>query len=74
MNWIYGQHWPQPGLEHERIECENKGVHKANEGLCGEVGSQKFFFLKVDWLIGYGIIVVNRKNGDTWGLLYNNGY
>ena len=31
LNWIYGQHWPQPGLEHERIECENKGVHKANE-------------------------------------------
>ena len=39
MNWIYGQHWPQPGLEHERIECENEGVHKANEG-----GSQNFFF------------------------------
>ena len=28
MSWIYGQQWGMLGLEHERIECENKRKHK----------------------------------------------
>ena len=27
------------------LNARIKGVHKANEGLCGEVGNQHFFFL-----------------------------
>ena len=55
------------------LNARIKGVHKANEGLCGEVGNQNFFFWKlIDWLdMEFG---VKQENGATWGSLYNNGY
>ena len=44
------------------LNARIKGVHKSNEGMWEEVGIQ-IFFLKVDWLIGCGVLMGNRKMG-----------
>ena len=44
MSWIYGQQWVVLGLEHERIECENKMNIKPTKDDGGS--KQKKFFCK----------------------------